>query len=129
MGEILDSVPGDWTSGATTRACRAPDCGGGDACKAAAFEVVVGLAYKLICRRKVTIPALNRWWKCCPGIRKIAGLIVAWGMVTARALRCRSCAGLGLGPGIGLRLGLGLRPGPGLGPHLDLDLGLISKIF
>lgn len=69
--DVLATFPGNWASDVVTYNCREPGCDGGAECKPRAMRAVMECVSKHAFGKRVTIPAMSRWWKVAPVARQM----------------------------------------------------------
>ena len=69
--KILQHLRGDWTMKSLQYKCLLPRCTGGADCKQLAIQDTICMIAEAVFRRKVQIPAANKWFKCTPIIRLV----------------------------------------------------------
>eukprot|EP00959_Pyramimonas_sp_CCMP1952_P106755 2232036-Pyramimonas_sp.AAC.1 len=71
MIDAAEALCGSWVSGQIAFHCKTDQCACGDECRDAAVKHVIDLLHRLLHKRKLLVPSVNRWWKCPPTARGV----------------------------------------------------------
>eukprot|EP00959_Pyramimonas_sp_CCMP1952_P099345 2077012-Pyramimonas_sp.AAC.1 len=69
MIDAAEALCGSWVSGQIAFHCKTDQCECGQECRDAAAKHVIDLLHRLLHKRKLLVPGVNRWWKCPPTAR------------------------------------------------------------
>ena len=66
----MDTLQGDWREDTIHWYCSETGCTGGAECDERAVQKILGVIVPLLFSSKMPVPALSRWWKVAPCVRR-----------------------------------------------------------